>query len=75
MSPQTAGVKVLRVAIVLSALFTLLALAMLIRDTPIGFTLFMFLGQPLFVIALILLVGAILAELKAGRLVSSGADR
>ena len=75
MSPLTAGVKILRVAIVLSALFTLMALAMQIRDTPIGFTVFMFLGQPLFVIALILLVGAIVAELKAGRILSSDGDR
>ena len=68
LSPRTAGVRILRVAIVLSALFTVLALAMLIRDTPIAFTLFMFVGQPLFVVALILLVGAIAADLKARQL-------
>ena len=65
MSPRTAGVRILRIAIVLSALFTLLALANLIRDTPVGFALFMFFGQPLFVVALILLVAAIVADLKA----------
>ena len=65
MSPQAPSVRLLRIAIVLSALFTILAVAMLIRDTPIGFTVFMFLGQPLFVIALLLLVGAILTDLKA----------
>ena len=65
MSPRTARARSLRLAIVLAGLFTVLALAMLIRDTPIGFALFMFIGQPLFVIALIVLAGAIVADLKA----------
>jgi hypothetical protein len=64
MTPQPTRIRLLRIAIVLTALFTVLALAMLIRDTPIGFTLFMFLGQPLFAVALVLLVGAILADLR-----------
>jgi hypothetical protein len=68
MSPQPARIRLLRIAIVLAALFTVLALTMLIRDTPIGFALFMFLGQPVFVIALLLLVGAVLADLRARRL-------
>jgi hypothetical protein len=55
----------LRVAIVLVALFNLLALLVMVRTTPIAFTLFMFLGQPLFGLAFVLLVGAVLADLKA----------
>jgi hypothetical protein len=68
MTPQPTRIHLLRVAIVLAALFTVMALAMLIRDTPIGFTLFMFLGQPLFLVALVLLVGAVLADLKIRQL-------
>ena len=68
MTPRPIPVRLLRIAIVLTAVFTVLALAMLIRDTPIGFTLFMFLGQPLLVIALVVLVGAVLADLKIRQL-------
>jgi hypothetical protein len=68
MTPQPTRIRLLRIAIILAALFTLMALAMLIRDTPIGFTVFMFLGQPLFLIALVLLVGAILADLRTRQL-------
>jgi hypothetical protein len=68
MTPQPTRIRLLRVAIVLAALFTVMALAMLIRDTPIGFSLFMFLGQPLFLVALVLLVGAVLADLKIRQL-------
>jgi hypothetical protein len=68
MTPQPTRIRLLRIAIILAALFTLMALAMLIRDTPIGFTVFMFLGQPLFVIALVLLVGAVLADLRTRQL-------
>ena len=64
MTPQPTRIRLLKIAIVLVALFAVMALAMLIRDSPIGFTLFMFLGQPLFVIALVLLVGAVLADLR-----------
>ena len=69
MTPQPTRIRLLRIAIVLVALFAVMALAMLIRDSPIGFTLFMFLGQPLFVIALVLLVGAVLADLRIRGLV------
>jgi hypothetical protein len=68
MTPQPTRIRLLRVAIVLAALFTVMALAMLIRDTPIGFSLFMFLGQPLFLVALVLLMGAVLADLKIRQL-------
>jgi hypothetical protein len=58
-------IRMLRVAIVLVALFNILALIVMVRTTPIAFTLFMFLGQPLFVVAFLLLIGAVLADLKA----------
>ena len=53
----------MRIAIILALVFNLMALVVLIRENPIAFTLFMFLGQPLFAVALILLVGALLAEI------------
>ncbi len=62
-------VQLLRLAIVLAILFDLLALLALLRATPIVFTVFMFMAQPLFAAALLLLVGAVLAELRAGRVV------
>lgn len=57
--------RLLRIAIVLALVFNLMALLVLVRATPIIFTLFMFLAQPLFAAALVLLVGAVLAELRA----------
>ena len=58
--------QLLRVAIVLALVFNLVALVVLIRPTPIAFTLFMFLAQPLMAVALVLLVVAVVAELRAG---------
>jgi hypothetical protein len=55
----------LRVAIALAVVFNVMALIVLIRPKPIAFTVFMFLGQPLFAVALILLVVAALGELRA----------
>jgi hypothetical protein len=60
--------RILRIAIVLALVFNLMALVVLIRATPIAFTLFMFLAQPLFAIALVLLFGALVAELRAKRI-------
>lgn len=65
MTDQSRRLRLLRIAIVLALLFNLMALLVLVRATPIIFTLFMFLAQPLFVAALILLAGAVLAELRA----------
>ena len=65
--PETT-VRVLRIAIVLAALFNLLALLVMVHTTPIIFTIFMFLGQPLFLLAFILLVGAVLVDLRARQL-------
>ena len=57
--------RVLRIAVVLMALFNVSALLVILHTTPIVFTLFMFVGQPLFVLAFLLLVGAIVYDLKA----------
>ena len=65
--PETV-VRVLRIAIVLAALSNLLALLLMVHTTPIIFTVFMFLGQPLFLLAFVLLIGAVLADLKARQL-------
>ena len=65
MSQRELPVRLLRVAIVLAAIFNLLALIVMVRTTPIAFTLFMFVGQPLFAIAFLLLLGAVLADLRA----------
>jgi hypothetical protein len=68
MNERPARVRVLQLAIVLTAVFDLLSLSVLWRSTPIVFTVFMFVGQPLFGVALILLVGAVLADLRAKQL-------
>lgn len=67
MTDQPRRLRLLRIAIVLALVFNLMALLVLTRVTPILFTLFMFLAQPLFAAALILLAGAVLAELRARR--------
>lgn len=65
MSDPSGRWRLLRIAIVLALAFNLMALLVLVRATPILFTLFMFLAQPLFAAALILLLGAVVAELRA----------
>ena len=69
MIPRQISVRLLRIAIVMIALFNLLALVVMVHTTPIAFTLFMFIGQPLFALALLLLIGAVLADLKARELI------
>jgi hypothetical protein len=68
MIPREIPIRILRIAIILAALFDLLALMVMVHTTPIVFTLFMFVGQPLFVLAFVLLLGAVLADLKARQL-------
>jgi hypothetical protein len=63
---------VLKVAVVLAALFELFALVVLVSFTPVEFTLFMFFGELLFAAALLLLVGAVLADLRAKQLLPWG---
>jgi hypothetical protein len=65
---QPRPLRLLRIAIVLALVFDLMALLVLVRATPIIFTMFMFLAQPLFAAALVLLLGAVLAELRARQL-------
>jgi len=55
----------LRLAILLTAIFDVMALVVLVRNRPIAFAIFMFLGQPLFLAAVIILGGAMLADLRA----------
>ena len=68
MSGQPTRARVLRLAILLAAVFNVLALVVLVRTTPVGFALFMFVAQPLFVVAVVLLLGAVLADLRARQL-------
>jgi len=58
-------VHALKIGIVLAALFNVLALLVLVWGSPIVFTVYMFLGLTLFAGALVLLLGAVLADLKA----------
>jgi len=69
MTTRPKRVRVLQLALLLTALFDLLALLVLVRTTPIVFTLFMFIGQPLFVVALIALGAAVVADLRAKELI------
>lgn len=68
MTGQPTRIRLLQVAIGLTAAFDLMALVLLVRDTPIAFAAFMFLGETLFLAALALLVGAVLADLRAKQL-------
>jgi len=57
----------IRLAIILTALAILMGLALLYKETPYVFTLFMFLGPLLVGIAFVLLGWVIIQELRAGR--------
>jgi hypothetical protein len=66
MTERPPRIRMLKVAIVLTAIFDVLALLVLVwRDTPIAFTVFMFVGESLFGLALLLLLAAIVADLRA----------
>lgn len=67
MTQQPRPLRLLRIAIILGLLFNLMALLVLVRATPVIFTAFMFLAQPLFAACLVVLVVAVLAELRARR--------
>jgi hypothetical protein len=68
MTPQPPRLRAMKLAIVLTALFDLFALVVLFRGTPTVFTVFMFIGQALFAAAVIVLVAAVLADLRAKEL-------
>lgn len=55
----------LRIAIVLAVVFDVFAILVMVDTSPIMFTLFMFVGQPLFAVALVLLLAAQLVDLRA----------
>jgi hypothetical protein len=57
--------RLVPVAIVLAIVFNVMALVTLIRATPTAFALFMFVGQPLLVVALVIVVGAVVTALRA----------
>ncbi len=61
-------VRALKIAIVLTAVFNVLGLLVLLRGTPRIFTLFMFVGETLFVVAVVLLLAAVVADLRAKEL-------
>jgi hypothetical protein len=58
-------VGLLKLAIILTAVFDVMALLVLARNRPIAFAIFLFLGQPLFLASLVILVGGVLADLRA----------
>jgi hypothetical protein len=65
MTGRFTRVRVLQLAILLTAAFDMMALVVLARNRPIAFAIFMFLGQPLFLAALLILVGAVREDLRA----------
>ena len=65
---MTARVRLLQLAILLTAGFDVMALVVLVRNRPIAFAIFMFLGQPLFLAALVILAWAVLKDLRAKEL-------
>ncbi len=68
MSDTPRRLGLLRTAIVLALVFDVMAAIVLVRATPVAFTLFMFFAQPLFAGALVLLAVVVLSELSGKRL-------
>jgi hypothetical protein len=69
MSAAPPRIRALKLAILLTALFNVLGLLVLVRGTPRVFTVFMFVGESLFAIAVLLLIAAIVADLRAKELI------
>ena len=66
MTARPPRIRILQIAIVLTAIFNVLALLVLVwRDTPIAFAIFMFVGETLFAVALLMFLGALLADLRS----------
>ena len=65
MSPSTPRQRLLRLCILLMAVFNLFALVVLLNFSPVLFTAFMFFAQPLFAVAFVLLLYGVLTELRA----------
>jgi len=68
MTARPPRVRALQLAIILTAVFDVMALVVLAQSLPIAFTIFMFVGQAIFLVALALLVGGVLADLRAKEL-------
>ena len=68
MTSRPTRVRAMQFAVLLTAVFVVMALVVLVRDTPIAFAVFMFVGQPLFLVALALLLGAVVVDLRAKQL-------
>jgi hypothetical protein len=58
------GLPILRVAIALTAAGVLITLALLIRETPWTLSAFMFIAQPLMVIAFLVFVWEVIRDLR-----------
>jgi hypothetical protein len=56
--------RALKIAILLTVVFDVFAILVMVNTSPIMFTLFMFVGQPLFAVALVLLLAAQLIDLR-----------
>jgi hypothetical protein len=54
----------LRVAILCTVVGLLLSLALLVRETPYTLTAFMFIGQPLLFVGMLLLLISVVTELR-----------
>jgi hypothetical protein len=72
MNDQPRRVSVLRAAVLLATLFDVFALAVLLHYTAIAFTLFNFVGELVLAVALLLLGGAVIADLRAKQLLPWG---
>ena len=61
------GMQRLRLAVIFTAIAVLLATTLLIKETAIIFSTFMFLGPALLLVAIVLLAWTILEELRTKR--------
>jgi hypothetical protein len=68
MSTSPRRVRVLKLAIILTAVFNVLGLLVLLHGTPRVFAVFMFVGESVFMAVIVLLIAAIVADLRAKEL-------
>ena len=68
MNASPPRVRALKFAIILTVVFNVLGLLVLLRGTPRVFAVFMFVGESLFAVAIVLLIAAIIADLRANEL-------
>jgi len=60
-----ARTRILRLALLATTLGIVLSLSLLLKETPYTLVVFMFLGQPLLVLALLLLAVEVVRDLRA----------